>query len=82
MQSRSVEPGIIHVAVVDDDESTCRSYGRLLGAAGFQPIPYPSAEAFLGDTRRPRLDCLVLDIQCREKRWGGPRDGRHCSHSP
>ena len=63
MQSRSVEPGIIYVAVVDDDESTCRSYGRLLGAAGFQPITYPSAEAFLGDTKRPRFDCLVLDIQ-------------------
>jgi FixJ family two-component response regulator len=63
MQSRSVEPRIIYVAVVDDDESTCRSFGRLLRTAGFQPIPYPSAEAFLGDTRRPRFDCLVLDIQ-------------------
>jgi FixJ family two-component response regulator len=63
MQSRGVGPGIIYVAVVDDDESTCRSFGRLLRAVGFQPIPYPSAEAFLGDTRRPRFDCLVLDIQ-------------------
>jgi FixJ family two-component response regulator len=63
MQSRSVGPGIIYAAVVDDDESLCRSFGRLPRAAGFQPIPYPSVEAFLGDTRCPRFDCLVLDIQ-------------------
>ena len=63
MPSRSVGPGMIYVAVVDDDESTCRSFGRLLRAAGFQPISYPSAEAFLDDNRRPRFDCLVLDIQ-------------------
>jgi FixJ family two-component response regulator len=54
---------IIYVAVVDDDESVCRSFGRLLRTAGFQPIAYASAEAFLKDTKRPRFDCLVLDIQ-------------------
>ena len=54
---------IIYVAVVDDDESVCRSFGRLLRTAGFQPITYASAEAFLEDTKRPRFDCLVLDIQ-------------------
>ena len=54
---------VIYVAVVDDDESVCRSFGRLLRTAGFQPITYASAEAFLGDTKRPRFDCLVLDIQ-------------------
>jgi FixJ family two-component response regulator len=53
----------IYVAVVDDDESICRSFGRLLRAAGIQPITYASAEAFLADTKRPRFDCLVLDIQ-------------------
>lgn len=52
-----------YVAVVDDDESVCRSFGRLLRAAGYQPVTYPSAEAFLEDTKRPRFDCLVLDIQ-------------------
>jgi len=31
--------------------------------AGFQPITYASAEAFLTDAKRPRFDCLVLDIQ-------------------
>jgi FixJ family two-component response regulator len=54
---------IIYVAVVDDDDSLCRSLSRLLRTAGFQPVSYPSAEAFLEDVKRPRFDCLVLDIQ-------------------
>jgi FixJ family two-component response regulator len=53
----------IYVAVVDDDESLCRSLGRLLRAAGIQPIPYSSAEAFLEDKKHPKFDCLLLDIQ-------------------
>ena len=53
----------IYVAVVDDDESICASFSRLLRAAQFQPITYASAEAFLADTKHPKFDCLVLDIQ-------------------
>jgi FixJ family two-component response regulator len=53
----------IYVAVVDDDESLCRSLGRLLRASGFQPIIYASAENFLRDTKKPKFDCLILDIQ-------------------
>jgi FixJ family two-component response regulator len=53
----------IYVAVVDDDEKLCQSFGRLLRAAGLQPITYPSAEAFIADTKQPRFDCLVLDVQ-------------------
>ena len=53
----------IYIAVIDDDESLCRSMSRLLRAAHLQPITYPSAEAFLGDTKRPKFDCLVLDIR-------------------
>jgi FixJ family two-component response regulator len=53
----------LRVAVVDDDESLCRSLCRLLRAAGLQPITYGSAEAFLADEARPRFDCLVLDVQ-------------------
>lgn len=56
-------PSNIYVAVVDDDESLCRSLGRLLRASGLQPITYPSAEAFLADRKRPQFDCLVLDVQ-------------------
>jgi FixJ family two-component response regulator len=53
----------IYVAVVDDDQSLCRSFGRLLRAAGMQPVTYASAEAFLADTKQPRFDCLVFDVQ-------------------
>lgn len=63
MQSRSASKDIIYVAVVDDDESLCRSFSRLLRMAGFQPVTYASAESFLEDTKRPCFDCLVLDIQ-------------------
>ena len=52
-----------YVAIVDDDESICRSFGRLLRSAGIQPITYASAEAFLADTKHPQFGCLVFDIQ-------------------
>jgi FixJ family two-component response regulator len=55
----------IYIGVIDDDESLCRSMSRLLRAAQFQPITYPSAEAFLTDTQRPKFDCLLLDIQLK-----------------
>jgi len=38
---------------------------RLLRAAHYQPVTYSSAEAFLMDTKRPKFDCLVLDIQLK-----------------
>src|SRR3954470_19504870 len=57
----SINP--IYVAVVDDDESACRSLSRLLRAGGIQAIAYSSAEEFLADTKRPNFDCLLLDIQ-------------------
>lgn len=53
----------ISVALIDDDESVCRSLGRLLRAAGIRSVAYSSAEAFLADDGRPSLDCLVLDVQ-------------------
>ncbi len=53
----------IYVAVVDDDESFSKAICRLLRAAGFQPVAYPSAEAFLVPTPFPPPACLVLDIQ-------------------
>lgn len=63
MQSHGAGNDKLYVAVVDDDESLCRSFSRLLRVAGFEPIAYGSAEAFLEDTKHPRFDCLVLDIQ-------------------
>lgn len=53
---------LVYIAVVDDDESFCNSLGRLLRAAHYQPIAYASGEAFLADSKRPRFDCLLLDI--------------------
>ncbi len=53
----------IYVGIVDDDESACRSVGRLLRAVGIHPITYASAESFLVDTKHPQFGCLVLDIQ-------------------
>ena len=58
-----IDTGPLYVAIVDDDENFCRSLGRLLRAAGMQAITYTSGEAFLADTKHPRFDCLVLDIQ-------------------
>jgi FixJ family two-component response regulator len=55
----------IYIAVIDDDESLCRSMSRLLRAVHFQPVTYPSGEAFLEDTKRPKFDCLLLDIQLK-----------------
>lgn len=52
-----------YVAVIDDDESLCRSLSRLLRASGMQPVSYLSAEDFLADSKRPKFDCLVLDVQ-------------------
>lgn len=51
-----------YVAIVDDDESVCRSFARLLRTAGYQSVTYSSAEAFLDDSKRPHFDCLVLDL--------------------
>jgi FixJ family two-component response regulator len=55
--------GNVYVGVVDDDESVRRSLARVLRAAGMQPITYSSAEDFRADTKQPRFDCLLLDIQ-------------------
>jgi FixJ family two-component response regulator len=56
----------IYIAVIDDDESYCRSLARLLRAVDYQPVTYSSAEAFLADRKHPRFDCLVLDISLGE----------------
>jgi len=56
----------LYIAVVDDDEHVCRSLGRLLRAAGMQPITYHSAEEFLADKKHPQFDCLILDVHLGE----------------
>jgi FixJ family two-component response regulator len=53
----------IRIAIVDDDESLCRSLARLLRQAGFHPESFHSAEEFLATPGRARFECLVVDIQ-------------------
>jgi FixJ family two-component response regulator len=53
----------IHIAVVDDDESLCRSMGRLLRASNLHPRTFSSAEAFLAEAPRQEFDCILLDVQ-------------------
>jgi|SRR5579859_706998 len=63
MQPHGPGHSIIYVAIVEDDESVCRAFSRLLRTVGFQSVTYGSAEALLDDSKRPRFDCLLLDIQ-------------------
>jgi len=51
------------IAVVDDDDSLCRSVARFLRASGYRCVTYGSAEAFLDDEGRSLVDCLVVDVQ-------------------
>jgi FixJ family two-component response regulator len=51
------------VAVIDDDESFCRSVRRWLHAATFRAAIYRSAEDFLADPDNRRFDCLLVDVQ-------------------
>jgi FixJ family two-component response regulator len=51
------------IAIIDDDESFCRSSVRLLRATGLRSVSYLSAEAFLADPVGRRFDCLLVDIQ-------------------
>lgn len=52
-----------YIAVIDDDESVCRSLARLLRQAGYQPVTFVSAEDFLADPLRPHFECLLVDVQ-------------------
>ncbi len=52
-----------YIAVIDDDDSLCRSLARLLNQAGYHAITYPSAEDFLVDPLRTHFGCLLVDVQ-------------------
>src|SRR5262249_53630151 len=53
----------IYVAVIDDDASVCRALARLLRESGMHAVTYARGEDFLHDQKRPRFDCLLLDLQ-------------------
>src|SRR5688572_32348559 len=59
----SKPPDNFCVAIIDDDESFCRSSSRMLRAAGIQSVTYSCAEEFLADPVRWRFACLLVDIQ-------------------
>jgi len=48
IKARMTRQETIYVAIVDDDESSCRSFSRLMRASTLSDI-VPSAEAFLED---------------------------------
>jgi len=50
------------VAVVDDDPGMLDSLVRLLGAWGFEPAAYGSAEAFWEDHVFSKAICVLLDV--------------------
>jgi len=52
-----------YIAIIEDDESLCRSMARVLRASNYEPVTYLSAEAYLGDQKHPAFDCLIVDIQ-------------------
>jgi len=51
-----------YVLVVEDDASMSQAIERLLRAAGFQAVTFPSAEALLESEKPPIAACLVLDV--------------------
>jgi FixJ family two-component response regulator len=51
------------VAIIDDDETVCRSVARLLRVAGMNANGFASAEDFLACPSQRGFGCLLLDIQ-------------------
>jgi FixJ family two-component response regulator len=51
------------VAIIDDDESLCRSLARLLRLAGYCATAFHSAEQFLAEGARESFACLLVDVQ-------------------
>ena len=57
--SRS-KPSVV-VAVVEDDAPSRTALGRLLSAAGFEPVLFESAEAYIEASTTPT--CIIVDVQ-------------------
>src|SRR5262245_26520996 len=51
------------VAIVDDDESFCRSLGRMLRQVGVRSTAFLSAEEFLASPLQRGFGCLLLDVE-------------------
>ena len=51
------------VAVIDDDEGTCRAVARFLGAEGYRVRTYTTAREYLDETDAASPSCVLVDIR-------------------
>ena len=51
------------VAVIDDDEATCRAVGRLLTADGYRVRTYTTAREYLEEADAASPSCVLVDIR-------------------
>jgi FixJ family two-component response regulator len=56
----------IYVAIVDDEESVCRAFARLLRAYAFHPQTYHSGPEFLESLSKGVPACLIIDVHLGE----------------
>lgn len=50
------------IAVLDDEEAYRRALSRLLRAHGYRVEEFATGEGLLARTRRPGVDCVLLDL--------------------
>ena len=50
------------VIIVEDDASVRRAFRLLLESAGFHPVDFASAEAFIASKHYAACDCIVTDL--------------------
>ena len=56
------EPMQGDIVVVDDDDGARQAFERVLNAAGFRTLAFPSAETLLQSNAAAGAACLVFDI--------------------
>ena len=62
----NTKPPFPLIGVVDDDSSVREGIGSLIRSAGFSPVMFESAEAFLSRDHKHDLACLIVDMHMRE----------------
>jgi FixJ family two-component response regulator len=55
--------GAQQVVIVEDDPGMRQALRRLLRLAGYAPLAYESAEAFMDDGGAAAATCLILDVR-------------------